>query len=136
MQPSAPPEGGSDLGENRFDHMRVVFDAKLVGNGQEESVCLGNCFIRSELLDKYVRLGSISAPEYRPRPLVDEPDLIFTLTLMLEVSAVSIADERNDAAADRNTGLARMPSFLPGRSEGSDLGGLLDVEGLSGFVVL
>src|SRR5258708_5626989 len=31
----APPQGGSDVGQNRFDHMRVVGNAQLVGDGQQ-----------------------------------------------------------------------------------------------------
>src|SRR6202171_5331263 len=73
---SAPPQGGSDVGQNRFDHMRVVGNAQLVGDGQQQRVGLGDSFVFPELLDEYVRLGRIAAAEDRASSLVDESDLV------------------------------------------------------------
>ena len=68
--------GRCDVGQNRFDHMRVVGDAQLVGDGKQQRVGLGDGFVFPELLDEYVRLGRIAAAEDRPGPLVDESDLV------------------------------------------------------------
>ena len=62
--------------QNGFDDMRVVGNAQLVGDGQQQRVGLGNGFIRLELLDQRVRLGRVAASEDRPRSLVDEADLV------------------------------------------------------------
>ena len=62
--------------------MRVVGDAELIGHGQQQRVGLGDGFVLPELLDKGVRLGRVAAAEDRPRPLVDESDLVLFLTLV------------------------------------------------------
>ena len=64
------------MGQNRFDHMRVVGNAQLVGDGQQQRVGLGDSFVLPELLDQDIRLGGIAAAEDRPGPLVDESDLV------------------------------------------------------------
>jgi hypothetical protein len=48
---SAPPQGGSDVGQNRFDHMRVVGNAQLIGHGQQQRAGLGDSFVFPEMLD-------------------------------------------------------------------------------------
>src|SRR6185437_2419738 len=93
-------------------------------------------FIGLELFDQRVRLGGVAAAEDRARPRIDEADLVLVLAALSEIGAVAIVDQRKDAAADRDPGLALMAGFLPGGAVGADLPGLLDVEGLSGLVVL
>jgi hypothetical protein len=39
------------MGQNRFDHMRVVGNAQLVGDGQQQRVGLADSFVFLELLD-------------------------------------------------------------------------------------
>jgi len=68
---SAPSEGGGDLGQDRFDDMGVVVDAKLVGDGQEQRVGFRDGLVLLQLFDKGIRLGGITAAEDRPSPLVD-----------------------------------------------------------------
>lgn len=67
---------------------------------------IGDGFVRLELFDEDIRLGGVVAAEDRPGPLVDEADLVFSLALMSEVSAVAIVDQCKDTAADRDAGLA------------------------------
>src|SRR6185437_1620660 len=133
---STPAEGGSDIGQDRLNDMRIVGDAKLVRHSQQEGVGICDGFVRPELLDENVRLGSIAATENRARLLVDKADLISLLTPTAKVRSIAIIDEREDAAADRDARLARMARLFPGGAEGPDLGSLLDVERLSCFVVL
>ena len=76
---SAPAQGGSDVGQNRLDDMRVVGDAQLVGDGQQQRVGLGDGLVLLELLDQDIRLGGIAAAEDRPGLLVDEADLVLIL---------------------------------------------------------
>ena len=66
---SAPPQGGRDVGQDRFDHMRVVGNAQLVGDGQQQRVGFSDGFVLPELLDQHIRLGRVAAAEDRPRPL-------------------------------------------------------------------
>jgi hypothetical protein len=68
--------------QNRFDHMRVVGHAQLVGDGQQQRVGLGDSFVFPELLDEYLRLGGIAAAEDRPGPLIDESDLVIIFALV------------------------------------------------------
>ncbi len=137
MFPVSPPaKRGRDVSQDGFDHVGVVGDAELIGHGQQQGVGLGDGFVRLELFDQCIRLGGVAAAEDRPRPLVDEPDLVLALAFMSEIGAIAIVDQREDAAADRNPWLARMAGLLPGGAVGADLGCLLDVESLAGLVVL
>ena len=124
------------MGQDRLDDMSVVVDAELIGHGQQQRVRLGDGFVRLELFDQCIRLGGVAAAEDRPRPLVDEPDLVLALAFMSEIGAIAIVDQREDAAADRNPWLARMAGLLLGGAVGADLGRLLDVESFAGLVVL
>src|SRR5215470_3240192 len=105
---SAPSHRRGDMLQNGLDHMRVVVNAQLVGDGEKQRIGLGDRFIRLELLDQHIRLGRIASAEDRPRSLVDESGLILTLALMSEIGAIAIVDQREDAAADRDARLARM----------------------------
>src|SRR3984957_11871262 len=131
----APPQGGSDVGQDRFDHMRVVSNAQLVGDGQQQRVGLGDRLVFPELLDQYIRLGSIAAAEDRASPFVDESDLVIILAPAPEIGAIAIIHQREDAAADRGPWLASMACLLPCGAIGPDLGGLLHMESLACFVV-
>ena len=68
--------------QNRFDHMRVVGHAQLVGDGQQQRVGLGDSFVFPVLLDEDLRLGGIAAAEDRPGPLIDESDLVIIFALV------------------------------------------------------
>src|SRR5260370_12089261 len=96
----APPQGGSDVGQNRFDHMRVVGNAQLVGDGQQQRVGLGDSFVFPELLDEYMRLGGIAAAKDRPSPLVDESDLVINFAPAPKIRALTIVHQYGDASAD------------------------------------
>src|SRR6202035_3129701 len=96
----APPQRGSDVRENRFDHMRVVGHAQLVGDGQQQRVGLGDSFVLPELLDEYMRLSGIAAAEDRTSPLVDESDLVIIFAPAPEIAAITIVHQREDTAAD------------------------------------
>ena len=69
------------MGQYSLDYMRVVGNAQLIGDGQQQRVGFGDSFVFPELLDECVRLGRVAAAEDRPRPLVDESDLVLFLTL-------------------------------------------------------
>src|ERR1035437_4487143 len=83
-----------------------------------------------------MRLGGIAAAEDRPSPFVDESDLVIIFAPASKIAAVTIVHQCEDAAADRDPGLASMTCFLPGGAIGPDLGGLLHMESLTCFVVL
>src|SRR5450631_2101854 len=116
--------------------MRVVGNAQLIGDGEQQRAGFGYGFVFPVLLDQCIRLGRIAAAEDRPRPLVDESDLVLSLTLVSEIGPVAIVDQGEDAAADGDAWLSSMACLLPGGAVGPDLGGLLQVEGLACFVVL
>jgi hypothetical protein len=79
------------VGQNRCDHTRIVGNAQLVGNGQQQRVGLGDSFVFPELLDEYMRLGRIAAAENRPGPRIDESDLVLIFTPASEIAAITIA---------------------------------------------
>src|SRR3984957_8250052 len=116
--------------------MDVVGDAELIGDGEEQRIGFSDGFVRLELFDECIRLGGVAAAEDRPRPLVYESDLVLFLALVSEIGAIAVVDQREDTAADRDPRLARMAGLLPGGAVGPDLRGLLDVESLSGLIVL
>ena len=59
--------------------MRVVGDAELVGDGQQQRIGLGDGFVLLELLDQSIRLGGVAAAEDRPRAFIDVSDLVLAL---------------------------------------------------------
>ena len=63
---SPPSERRRDVGQDRFDHMGVVVDAELVGDGQQQRVGLGDRFVLLQLLDQDIGLGGVAAAEDRP----------------------------------------------------------------------
>src|SRR4051812_41107532 len=111
--------------------MGVVGDAKLIWDSQQQGVGLGDGLVFPELLDEYVRLGSIATPEDRPGVLIDEADLVFVPPFASEIGTITIVHERKDAAADRYTRLARVPGLLPGCAVCPDLVGLLHMKRLA-----
>ena len=51
------------MGQDRFDDMRVVFDAKLVRHRQQEGVGLGYRLVLRQFFDEELRLRGIAAAE-------------------------------------------------------------------------
>ncbi len=88
------------MSQNRFNDMRIVSDAQLVRDRQEEGVGLRDSFVLFQLLDENVRLGGIASTEDRPGLLVNEADLVPLLVSASEVGAIAIIYERKDAPAD------------------------------------
>ena len=87
-----------------------------------------------ELLDQNIRLGGIAAAEDRACGFVKEADLVRFLASSSEIGAITVVDQREDAAADGNARSASVARLLPGGAKGANLGGLLDVERLTGLV--
>ena len=83
-----------------------------------------------------MRFGGIAAAKDRPSPFVDESDLVIIFAPAPEIGAIPIVHQREDAAADGDPRLASMACLLPGGAIGPDLGSLLHMESLAGFVVL
>jgi hypothetical protein len=94
------------MGQDRLDDMRIVGDAQLVGDRQQQRIGFRDRLVLLELLDEDVRLGRIAPTEDGSRLLVDEADLIFFPAAMAEIGAIAIVDQCKDAAADRDARLA------------------------------
>src|SRR3954470_23877309 len=104
-----PAKLRSNVFEDALDRVRVVLDAKLVRDGEQQRVGCLDRRVPGELLDEHVRLGGVRAPEDRLRLRVQVADLILILASLSEIRAVPIVDQREDAAADRYAWLALMP---------------------------
>ena len=63
---SAPTKPRSNGGKDGFQNVHVIGNAQLIGDREKDGVCLGDCFIFPELLDKHVRLGSVAPSEDSP----------------------------------------------------------------------
>ena len=111
-----PSHGGSDLGQNCFDHMRIVGNAQLVRDGQQQRVGLRDGLVLLELFDQGIRLGGVATAEDRARVRVDESDLVITVTCAPEISVIAIIDQCKNAATDRDARLAFVAG-LPPRSQ-------------------
>src|SRR6476661_1325621 len=85
--PSAPAKRRGDVSQDRLNDMRIVRDAKLIRDCQEQRVSLRDGLIRLELLDQGFRLGGIAAAEDRASLLVDKSHLVLLLASAAEVSA-------------------------------------------------
>ena len=72
--------------------------------------------------------------EDRPCGFVKEADLVLFLTSSSEVGTITVVDQREDTAADGNAWNASVAGLIPSCAKGANLGGLLDVERLTGLV--
>src|SRR3954447_13548036 len=68
---SAPTERGGDVRQDRLDHVRIVGDAQLIGDREQQRIGLGDGLILLELLDQNVWLGGVAPAEDRARVGVD-----------------------------------------------------------------
>jgi hypothetical protein len=94
------------MGQDRLDDMRIIGDAQLVRDRQQQRIGFRDRLVLLELLDEDVRLGRIAPTEDGSRLLVDEADLILFPAAMAEIGAIAIVDQCKDAAADRDARLA------------------------------
>jgi hypothetical protein len=117
------------VGENRFDNMCIVGDTQLVRDGQQQRVGLGDGLILLELLDEDVGRGGVAPTKDGWGRIADEANLVGILTAAAREGAIALVHHRQDVAADRDARFACVAGRFPGGAEGSDLGGLLDVEG-------
>src|SRR3569833_1221472 len=136
MIASAPTKQKNKKRQVRLDDVCIVGDAQLIGDREQERIGLGDGLILLELLDQNVRLGCVAAAKDCARAGVDEADLVFTLALVTEIGAVAFVDQREDAAADRDSRFTHVTGFFPRGAVGPDLSGLLHMESLAGLVIL
>ncbi|VXC66934.1 hypothetical protein SPHINGO8AM_180043 [Sphingomonas sp. 8AM] len=122
------------MAEDVFQHVRVVIDAELVGDGQQQRIGLGYALVGAELLDQPLGLGGVGAAEHRAH-IVDHTDLV-AAAVAPEIGAVAVVGQREDRARYRDARGAGVPRRLPRLAIGADLFGLLDVERLAAFVGL
>src|SRR4051794_25880283 len=109
---SAPAELRRDVPDDAFQQVRVVVDAELVRDRQQQCVRSGDRLVPGEILDELVDLPGVRLAE-SGCAAIDEPDLVGTPRLRAEVRMVGAVDDREDAAADRYPRLALVAGFLP-----------------------
>src|SRR5689334_11985371 len=95
--------------------MRVVLNAELVWDSQQQRVGRCDGFVLSQLLDQQGGLGSIRTAKDGPRVRIDQADLISSFAAAAEVRPITIVDQRKDAATHRHAWLTLMSRFLPCR---------------------
>src|SRR5512146_1629092 len=71
----SPAQSGCDVREDRFDHVRVVFDAERVGDGQKERVRFGDGLIRPQLFNQHLWLSGVGSTKHGSH-VVDDANLI------------------------------------------------------------
>ena len=81
------------------------------------------------MFDEDVRLRGTPSPEDGACLFVDIADLIGFLAAAAEIGAITIVDEREDAAIVRDARFPGATRSLPGGANYPDLRRLLDVEG-------
>jgi hypothetical protein len=129
-----PAELRRDVPQDALDGVGVVVDAELVRNGEQDRVGRGDGRVRRQLPDENLGLGGVGAAEDRSRVLVDVADLVVLLLAPAEVGAVAVVDDGEDAAAHRDSRLARVTGLSPGLAVRIDLPALLHVERFAGLV--
>ena len=132
---SPPPQTRRDVLEDRLDHMRVVFDAKLVRHREQQRIRFGDALVALQLLDQLVGLGREALAEDGAFLFAQHTDLVLAL-VVVEIHPVLIAHQREDRARHRDARRARMPGRFPRLAIKPDLFGLLDVERLTALVDL
>ena len=113
---STPAQARGDEGQDRFNDMRVIIDAKLIRDGQQQRVGLSDRLVLPELLDQHVGFGGIIPAEDRLGPLAEKPDAIPSFAIASEVSAIpSLTSAKMLRLTD--TRLVRMAGLFPGSAE-------------------
>src|SRR5664279_4517829 len=84
---SAPAKLRCDVPEDAVQQVRVVVDAELVRDGQQQCVRGGDRLVAGELLDELLGLPCVRLAE-SGCAAVDVPDLVLTARLCAEVRAV------------------------------------------------
>src|SRR4051812_454263 len=62
---SAPAQRRRDVRQNTLDDVCAVIHAKLVRDGQEEGVCLGDALVGAKLLDQITGFSDVATAEDR-----------------------------------------------------------------------
>lgn len=58
---STPAERRGDVGQDRFHDMRIVFDAELIGDREQQRVGCSDRLVLLELFDERIRFGDIAS---------------------------------------------------------------------------
>src|SRR6185295_17282199 len=90
-QRSAPAKVRREVPKHTVDQVRVVVDAELVRNGEEQCVRGRDRLVPGEILDELVRLPGVGLAEPRSAA-VQISDLVLTVGLA-EVCAVEVVDD-------------------------------------------
>ena len=115
--------------EDGLDQVRIVFDAKLVRHGQQQSVCFSDGFVPPQLFNEFARFPGIGAAKDGAH-IIDDAHLI-AAPVTTEVRAITVVDEREYGSGDRYAGFSLVPSVGPCLTVKANLTGLLDVKGLA-----
>ena len=65
--------------QDHLDHVRVVGDAELVGDGEQHRVGLGDGLVLGQLLDESIGLVGVAAAEDRPPFRLDVAEVVRVL---------------------------------------------------------
>ncbi len=106
-----------------LEQVGVVVDADLVGHCQQQRVGGSDGLVLGELRHQLLGLPGVGLAEARGTA-VELADLVLAGRLAAEVGAVVVADDREDAAADRDPWLPGVPGGAPRVPEALDLLGL------------
>src|SRR4051812_20948820 len=106
-----PPDRGRDLARDRLEHRRVVLDAELARNRQEQRVRRRDRSILRELAGDLVGLARVAATEAAERAV--EPTDLILVPVVAEKPAVEVGGDRHHTATDGDARLARMPCLRP-----------------------
>ena len=68
------------MGQNCLHDVRIVGDAELIWDGQQQRVGLRDRLVFPKLFDQDIRLSSVAAAEDRPRGFVEKPDGVLFMT--------------------------------------------------------
>src|SRR3954452_16545721 len=124
---SPPAELGCDVAQQGVDDVRVVVDAELVGDGEQEGVGRRDRLVLRQLFDQLFGLTGVR-PAEPGRAAFEISDLVLAAGLLTEVGPVEVTDQWEDASADRDPRLTVVTRRLPGVLEPLDLLGLQPVE--------
>src|ERR1700761_4697758 len=89
---SPPAQGRRDVGQDGFDHVYIVLNAKLVRHGQQQSVSFGDGLIRAQLLDELAGFRGVGSAENEAH-VVHETDLVGA-AVPAEIGAITVVHER------------------------------------------
>src|SRR5829696_6398673 len=108
----APTKLRRDMAQHSLHEVRIEVDAELARDREKQRVRGFDRLVFGKFLHELIRLPGVSLAK-SGQALVQVTDLVLATGLVTEVRIVDVADDREDAAAHRDSRLTLVAGCLP-----------------------